>query len=661
VARASGRSGASWVAAALAALAALATVALGGCEILVTFDPVDAATDVPDVADDGLGDVEVPDQGDAEDGPGPDGDADADDVDGETPPDGDGETGDSGAVCGNGVVEPGEDCEGTDAIACDTSCGRPGTAACLDCRRLPCATADIELCNAADEDCDGLTDEDFACIQGRPSTCTASCGSTGNTTCSATCTLGSCTPPLESCNGRDDDCDTVPDNGFSCVAGATVTCTTSCGTTGTGSCTSSCNPPAAADCSPPAESCNNADDDCDTLIDEGLWAPGGTDVRVTTSPSVNSIRPSAAWRAGTRQYGVVYEEETTAGSGGEIYFTLLDDAGGDDLATDAHVSVTASGVTHEHPALAWNDAQWAVVWSRNESGSSDLHFRWLSGDGVTLGGDVQATSAIGVSNEPYLTWTGTEYGVVWNDARDGNREIYFARLTTSGSKPAMFTDQRLTATSACVSSRPSVAWTGTEFGTAWYEVCPSAPADPGDVYFTRITAAGVEVPGSERGVVVHSGASSWPRLVWNGTGYGMVWLDDRDGGSFDQLYFARLNTDGVVIGAAVPLTTPTETSGVQGPASLAWDSTRREYLVAWSDQRNAAETCGTASCGTEIYFVRVSAAGTAIGAAVRATVSPGISITPWLANRGDGYGVVWADERDAAGGAEIYFNTLGCR
>jgi hypothetical protein len=46
---------------------------------------------------------------------------------------------------------------------------------------------------------------------------------------------------------------------------------------------------------------------------------------------------------------------------------------------------------------------------------------------------------------------------------------------------------------------------------------------------------------------------------------------------------------------------------------------------------------------------------------VRATVSPGSSTTPWLANRGDGYGVVWADERDAAGGAEIYFNTLRCR
>ena len=50
---------------------------------------------------------------------------------------------------------------------------------------------------------------------------------------------------------------------------------------------------------------------------------------------------------------------------------------------------------------------------------------------------------------------------------------------------------------------------------------------------------------------------------------------------------------------------------------------RPEYLVAWSDQRNAAETCGAAACGTEIYFQRIAQAGTPIGSAVRVGRAPG--------------------------------------
>jgi hypothetical protein len=275
-----------------------------------------------------------------------------------------------------------------------------------------------------------------------------------------------------------------------------------------------------------------------------------------------------------------------------------------------------------------------------------------------MGSDIQVTSAAGISNEPALIWTGTEYGLGWNDARDGNREIYFVRLTTSGSKPGGTSDQRLTLTSACVSARPSVAWTGSEFGIAWYEVCGTS--DPGDVWFTRVTAAGTEVAGAERGTVVFAEGQTLPRIVWNGAGYAVVWLDDRAGG-FDQLYFARLNTDGVIIGSSVQLTTPAETTGVDGYAALAWSDARNEYLVVWSDQRNSGEICGLEECGTELYFLRLDATGARIGTPTRLTVAPGPSTNPALADDGTGYGVVWTDERALPGAPEIYFNSLRCR
>jgi hypothetical protein len=641
----------------------LPVLAAAGCEILVTFDPIDGAArdeagaDV-DGAEGADGDGEVPEAPDEDEGDAGDGDAD-----------------DGGGLCGNGVVDDREECDGDEPQPCTTGCGTPGTRACVDCRWAACATSTPEQCNDLDEDCDGFTDEDFACRRGTTVDCLTTCGSHGRTVCTDLCTVpAACTPPSEACNGADDDCDTTSDEGFACAAGSTVPCTSICDTTGTGLCTVACAVPPASACTPPAETCNERDDDCDGLTDEGLWSASPTEVRLTAT-ATPSVRPAIAWNGGGREFGVAYEEdEEDPEGGGTIYFTRLTPSGADLMGTDTVVSTepetTTDGYLHQQPALALAGSEWGFVWSWIDAGASEIYFRRLTAAGTYPPGadEIRITSASRTSAEPSLVWTGTEYGVAWNDARDGNLEVYFTRLSSTGAKP--ISDIRLTETTSCVSSRPSLAWTGSEFGVAWYDVC--SPGDPGDIWFTRVTSAGSEVAGAERGVIVASGSqSSMPRLVWNGTGYGLVWLDDREG-AFDQLYFARLNSEGVVAGSLVPLTTPTETSGVHDAPAIVWDADRREYVVAWSDQRNAAEACGSADCGepggvccgTEIYFQRLSESAAKIGDPVRVTWSPGPTWRPWLADYGDGYGIVWADSRHAVGAdgnSEVYFNVLRCR
>jgi hypothetical protein len=103
-------------------------------------------------------------------------------------------------------------------------------------------TSVIEMCDGADNDCNGEKDEIFSCVRGSEISCIASCGSNGTGVCTETCGIPAgtdCTPPGETCNGLDDDCDMHIDNGFDCSGGSAQSCTTGCGTPGSQTCQTS--------------------------------------------------------------------------------------------------------------------------------------------------------------------------------------------------------------------------------------------------------------------------------------------------------------------------------------------------------------------------------------------------------------------------------------
>lgn len=117
---------------------------------------------------------------------------------------------------------------------------------------------DADGCPELDADGDGISDPADECPTedsgGDPSGCPADCVATG---------------PTELCNGVDDNCDGEIDEGFQ-LGQACVSDVNGCIQLGTYSCTqlgtSECAvpPPVIA-----AEVCNGVDDDCDGMIDEG--------------------------------------------------------------------------------------------------------------------------------------------------------------------------------------------------------------------------------------------------------------------------------------------------------------------------------------------------------------------------------------------------------
>jgi hypothetical protein len=164
-------------------------------------------------------------------------------------------------TCTGGTLPAAEICDGLDNNCNgtrDEGCGcTPGTI--RSCYGGPAGTQDVGICLAGSQTCDTLPD-----------------GSASWSACG-----GAVLPGTETCNGRDDNCNGVIDEGCSCSPGATQTCYTGpAATRGIGICADGAQTCVAGtsgsswgacggDTTPGTETCNGRDDNCNGATDEG--------------------------------------------------------------------------------------------------------------------------------------------------------------------------------------------------------------------------------------------------------------------------------------------------------------------------------------------------------------------------------------------------------
>ncbi len=488
----------------------------------------------------------------------------------------------------------------------------------------PCTLA-IESCNGIDDNCNDEVDEGIA-----PQTCgVGACANTGPSCVNGqtvTCVPLGANP--EVCDGKDNDCDGTTDEDLMPMMCGLGECATVAGTCAGGT------PIACTPLNPSLEVCDGKDNDCNGTVDEGLLQNLSNDRRVTNN-NASSDFVYAGW-SGT-QFALVWQDKRD-GAAGEIYFAALDKMGVRLGANDVRVTTTTG--TDAHPALAWNGTRYGLVYADNTVGNYELYFRLLEANGTPVGNPIRLTTTANASDWPDLVWTGTHFGLAWEDERSGagKEDVYFQKLDASGNKVG---PEVQVTTDGARQMAPILKWNGTGFGVVWTDTRFTQR----EIYFRRLDANGAPV-GAEVRVTNDGADSAWPDLAWNGTDWATVWHDLRDGNS--EIYLAKISAAGVKTGNDLRIT---NSAGVSSYPSIDWNGF--QYGVSWQDDRGSTKSA--------IWFAGLNAQGMKNGNDLKVSSGSGDSSFTTALWNGTTYAFAWRDDRDTPNGnTELYFAYVGC-
>lgn len=193
-----------------------------------------------------------------------------------------------------------------------------------------------------------------------------------------------------------------------------------------GACGDDCDDTAAAARPGGTELCDGRDNDCNGVVDDGAVYRSSKTAPVRVS-SANAERAGHGGLIGLESgFALTLRERNpNVATEWETFLKGIDEDGA--LRFDSRVSMP--NVPIDFGPLAWSGRELVTVWEDDRtSGGYEIWFARFTPDGAKLGPDVRVTDSAHFSLNPSLLYNRNEFVMVWDDRRDELRGMEGSRL-----------------------------------------------------------------------------------------------------------------------------------------------------------------------------------------------------------------------------------------
>ncbi len=184
----------------------------------------------------------------------------------------------------------------------------------------------------------------------------------------------------------------------------------------------------------------------------------------------------------------------------------------------------------EHPKISMDaTGNFVIVWDDNRNNNYDIYFQRYTSTGAALGVNTKVNDDAGSDMQwnPSISMDAAgNFVVVWIDERNGNRDIYFQRYTSTGAALGVNTLVNDDASTADQISPSILIDVAGNFVIVWHDFRD----DDWDIYFQRYTSTGAPL-GVNTKVNDDAGANFqlYPTISMDAVGnFVIVWQDFRN-------------------------------------------------------------------------------------------------------------------------------------